>query len=399
MAGIYDMATAIRQPDARNLAQGLQMGQQLADNRRQNQARNALARLQQGDTSAMAELQQADPDAAMKWGEFQRAEETRNGLQGFFKPATGATNVVGVNSLSALANGQPAQPASFDAMGATQFAASRGDKGALEALMTLQNPKQGTGYATTIWRDGIPYQLTNTPGVLAPLGEGFDAPTQTINLDDRVIVAPKSGKGAPVTTYNKGVSAEAAYGQSQQNQRLERGAQLDVQTAGAKKEIEANVALKTDKNKKASSANTVLGFLDEADALLDKATGSWAGTGVDNVAAAFGESTTGAKANARLRVLQANLMLSQPRMEGPQSDRDVKLYSEAAASLGDSTVPVETRREALKTVREMQRKYAGAAPIKAPATKAAAPKLGEKKNGYVFIGGDPANPKSWRQVK
>lgn len=142
MAGIYDMATAIRQPDAGNLFKGIQAGQQMADQRRQNQARNALARLQQGDQSAMAELQQADPDAAMKYGEYQRAEETRNGLQGFFKPATGATNVVGVNSLSALANGQPAQPAGYDFSGAMNYAAGRGDLEQAASLAQLRDKMQ-----------------------------------------------------------------------------------------------------------------------------------------------------------------------------------------------------------------------------------------------------------------
>jgi len=389
----------IQQVDALgSFMRGAQSGQQMQDMRRQNQARNALARLQQGDTSAMADLQNADPDAAMKWGEMQQKKDIDSRLASFFKPATGATNVVGVNSLSALANGQPAQPASFDAMGATQFMASRGDKGAIEALFKAQHGGGPEAFGSVIWKGSKPFQLTKTGGLI-PLGDGFDVPTRTIDTGNGIVVVPTKGAPVPVASFGKSIDPSTVYTNSQQNLRQERGAQLDVQTAGAKKEIEANVALKTDKNKKASGANTVLGFLDEADALLDKATGSWGGTGVDTVAAAFGESTTGAKANARLKVLQANLMLSQPRMEGPQSDADVKLYREAAASLGDSTVPVETRREALKTVREMQRKYAGAAPIKAPATKAAAPKLGEKKNGYVFIGGDPASPKSWRQVK
>lgn len=139
---IYDMATAIRQPDASGFGQGLTMGQQFAQNRRQNQARNALARLQQGDTSARADLQMADPDAAMKYDEFQRAEETRNGLQGFFKPATGATNVIGVNSLSALANGQPAQPAGYDFSGAMNYAAGRGDLEQAASLAQLRDKMQ-----------------------------------------------------------------------------------------------------------------------------------------------------------------------------------------------------------------------------------------------------------------
>lgn len=139
MAGIYDMASAIRQPDAGNLFKGIQAGQQMQTMQRQNQARNALARLQQGDQSALADLQMADPDAAMKWGEMQRAEETRIGLKGFFKPATGATNVVGVNSLSALANGQPAQPASYDFDGAMNYAAGRGDLDQAASLAALRD--------------------------------------------------------------------------------------------------------------------------------------------------------------------------------------------------------------------------------------------------------------------
>jgi hypothetical protein len=136
---IYDMATAIRQPDASGFGQGLLTGQQFAQGRRQNQARNALARLAQGDQTALPDLMQADPEAGMKWQETQRAEETRTGLQGFFKPATGATNVVGVNSLSALANGQPAQPASYDFDGAMSYAAGRGDTEKATALAQLRD--------------------------------------------------------------------------------------------------------------------------------------------------------------------------------------------------------------------------------------------------------------------
>lgn len=136
---IYDMASAIRQPDAGNFGQGMMMGQQIAQNRRANQARNALARLAQGDQTALPELMQADPEAGMKWQEMQRAEETRTGLQGFFKPATGATNVIGVNSLAALANPQPAQPAGYDFDGAMNYAASRGEIEKATSLAALRD--------------------------------------------------------------------------------------------------------------------------------------------------------------------------------------------------------------------------------------------------------------------
>ena len=46
-------------------------------------------------------------------------------------------------------------------------------------------------------------------------------------------------------------------------------------------------------------------------------------------------------------------------MEGPQSDYDVKNYREMAATVGDSTIPIEDRMAALDTLQQLQSKYAG----------------------------------------
>lgn len=99
------------------------------------------------------------------------------------------------------------------------------------------------------------------------------------------------------------------------------------------------------------------GLLDIADPLIDVATGSTAGAARDAVASFFGKATTGAEATAQLKVLQAGLMTSMPRMEGPQSDADVKLYREAAGQIGDPTVPTAIKKAALGTVRRLQNKY------------------------------------------
>jgi hypothetical protein len=45
-------------------------------------------------------------------------------------------------------------------------------------------------------------------------------------------------------------------------------------------------------------------------------------------------------------------------MSGPQSDKDVLLYREMAGQVGDSTLPVETRKAALETIRQIQERYA-----------------------------------------
>jgi hypothetical protein len=114
------------------------------------------------------------------------------------------------------------------------------------------------------------------------------------------------------------------------------------------------------KEKRSIAALSVLDTLDLADPLIDVATGSAAGAGVDKVAGFFGASLNGDQAIGQLRVLQADLMTKMPRMEGPQSDRDVQLYREAAAEIGDPTVPRGRKKAALNMVRSLQMKYAEA---------------------------------------
>lgn len=122
---------------------------------------------------------------------------------------------------------------------------------------------------------------------------------------------------------------------------------------------------------KRQSAEQVINLLGEADKLLNTATGSYGGKGVDMMAAAVGKSTQGAKAAASLKAIEGALVLNMPRMEGPQSDRDAALYRQAAAQIGDDTLPAETRRSALQMVRKLQQTYTGGAP--APSTEPASP--------------------------
>ena len=115
-------------------------------------------------------------------------------------------------------------------------------------------------------------------------------------------------------------------------------------------------------------AQSVLGLLDLAEPLLETATSSLVGAGVDRAAAVFGKSTEGAKAAAQLKALEGALIAKQPKMSGPQSDKDVLLYRQMAGQIGDASVPIETRRAALMTVRALNEKYAGQSMANAPAT-------------------------------
>lgn len=143
---------------------------------------------------------------------------------------------------------------------------------------------------------------------------------------------------------------------------------------------------------KGANADVVLGLLDEAAPLLEQATGSMGGRVMDATQAAFGGTNEGSRSIAQLKVIQAGLMTNMPRMEGPQSDRDVELYREAAGQIGDPAIPREIKKAALDTIRNIQQRYsqraagagapsavgvppAGQAPVKvsSPAEAAALP--------------------------
>jgi hypothetical protein len=99
----------------------------------------------------------------------------------------------------------------------------------------------------------------------------------------------------------------------------------------------------------------------EAERILnDKAkppTGSGAGALWDTAAGFVGVTPSGAAEAQDLKAIGAALVAKMPRMEGPQSDKDVKLYKEAAAEIGDPTIPVERRVKALGTVKRLNTQY------------------------------------------
>jgi len=113
-----------------------------------------------------------------------------------------------------------------------------------------------------------------------------------------------------------------------------------------------------ERNKPIAEAKESISLINQAEKLLDKATASLTGTGVDVLAGAVGVSTEGAKAAAQLKAIQGALVAKMPKMSGPQSDKDVLLYREMAGQIGDSTLPVGTRKAALETIREIQERYA-----------------------------------------
>lgn len=115
---------------------------------------------------------------------------------------------------------------------------------------------------------------------------------------------------------------------------------------------------------KARDAGTALELIAEARRLLPDATGGRLAATGDSVAGFFGSATEGAKANAALKTIAGQMTAKMPRMEGPQSDRDVQMYKEMAGDVANENLPVEIRKAALTQIERLQSKYASSAPVR-----------------------------------
>lgn len=155
----------------------------------------------------------------------------------------------------------------------------------------------------------------------------------------------------------------------------------------------AAVSAQADQNKtqvtRVRDANTALDLLTQAEVLLPNATGSLAGAAYDRGAATFGRSTQGAQATAALKAIAGQLTSKMPRMEGPQSDKDVQLYKEMAGDLANDTLPVATRQAALRQIRGLQQKYASSVRTSdAPRQIQSADEYNALPSGALFIAPD-----------
>lgn len=153
-----------------------------------------------------------------------------------------------------------------------------------------------------------------------------DAPKGVLDPERGLVVDPRTGEAKPVTVSGKPVAAKKASEQQQ----------------------------------KVNDATDALALLDQAETLIPKSTSSYAGVAVDEAARLVGKSTQGAQAAAQLKALEGALISKMPKMSGPQSDKDVLLYKQMAGQIGDPTIPAETKKAAIKTIREINMRHAGA---------------------------------------
>lgn len=133
----------------------------------------------------------------------------------------------------------------------------------------------------------------------------------------------------------------------------------DVEVAGATEETKKQAGARFEASEKIPQYDDLLRQLNDAikpKGLLDRATGSDIGAGVDRALQVFGVSTAGARANAALAPLAGALTALVPRFEGSQSNEDRANYERQSGLLADESKPVETRKAAAKAVLDIMRR-------------------------------------------
>jgi len=121
----------------------------------------------------------------------------------------------------------------------------------------------------------------------------------------------------------------------------------------------ADVVRDTGKQTNAKMYGQMNAGIDRAIELLKSGpTASGFGNAVDGALGIVGMSTKGGDTASQLNTLSGWLTSNVPRMEGPQSDKDVVNYRIQAGMVGDATKPISQRLAAATEVKALQDKYA-----------------------------------------
>lgn len=126
----------------------------------------------------------------------------------------------------------------------------------------------------------------------------------------------------------------------------------------------------------------------------------------------IGQSSAALEATKQLEVIQPQLQSLTKALvgAGAVSDYEQRMMANAAASIANPEMPAEPRKAALKVfmdiVKSAMQKYPDlAARLNAQPSASAQPtaptklKIGEVKDGYEYLGGNPKDQSSWKKVR
>jgi hypothetical protein len=278
------------------------------------------------------------------------------------------------------------------------------DSGYGDMMFKQQFNKNADPYFTPIPTDKGMARFNNRTGglelITLPNGQTVVKSSDSPDVRGSVKAAESlaAAQYKPNTDIDGVVSTDAQVAQ----QSLGREGGIKVPTKAEQKTAE----FKAESNaKKDQSMSGIGSIIDEARGVLTgavKPTSSKAGVVIDALGAAIGQSPEGAAQADQLKAIGGALVAKMPRMEGPQSNFDVQNYERMAGDVGNPTLPIERRLEALATVEKLWRKYdkseGNIMPRNETINAKPAPKSvlkGQVYKGHKFLGGDPSNPANW----
>ena len=192
-------------------------------------------------------------------------------------------------------------------------------------------------------------------------GSMYTADQATYRTEKEIAAAKKQGKqqlinGLVYTVYPDGTA----------------DAFIDPKTGQQATSLGDGSGNKNSPQQETKRAQNVLSLTQQAKQILSsgKATGSGIGSLLDTGASWFGVSTEGAQGTAQLSTIAGQLVSNMPRMEGPQSDKDVQMYKQMAGDLSNASLPVATRMAALRQMQALNEKYLNNGTVGYPAESA-----------------------------
>lgn len=400
----HSLPLQVRAPDMMGM---LDQGSQLAQFYTQNKADGELNRLYKetnGDLNKMLEIGKTSPLArfVMPQLQAQQAAQQKAALDqqkieadiGKTQSETGQNNAT--TQGKKLSNAQTLLTSANQAL---YVAAQSGDANAVK--LALNNAKTAglldeatynqyfaTAEGLSTNPEGLKSFALNLQKAYAQNPEKYNFTTADNVLDNQTSVdnnirtnqtsENNSIRTAETSRYSTDVNAQTAanklsFEQAKNEQEQKKGTVLQwgdtmymVYPDNSVKEVasptgqpitKSNTTLKTSIAEEEQRTQKVSVTLDSIEKLLDDATGSGIGRLVDGGARIFGVATKGDVATAKLGTLGGQLVALMPKMSGPQSDKDVEMYKQMAGKLDDPTIPVEIRKAALGTIRELNNKY------------------------------------------
>ena len=326
------------------------------------------------ETTGLGIDQNAKLDS-MVWGSVLNGGKNAGIAQLESQKARGLIDEATYNQKLGLINNLPADPAQAQKYAFAMYKGIQDPKYNLTtADQVLQSNTQkyvsdnslaGTKYASDNTLEGTKYSSDNSLE-----GTKYTANQATYRTEKEIAAEKAKGKqelinGKVYTVYPDGTADPF----------------IDPKTGQQATSLGDGSGNKNSPQQETKRAQNVLSLTQQAEQILSsgKATGSGIGSLLDTGASWFGVSTEGAQGTAQLSTIAGQLVSNMPRMEGPQSDKDVQMYKQMAGDLSNASLPVATRMAALRQMQALNEKYlnngTGGYPIaSAPPESIAAPK-------------------------